>query len=86
MTVEHVHAASRLQYCRIVKTTVLYENRFWTKGKFKPSGRGYSWFTDGVSDFCFDATKVRAMTNVELFTATPSVIRPMTWLMRRCQN
>jgi monoamine oxidase len=54
---EHVDAANQLQYCRIVKTTVLYKTRFWERGNFKPSGGGYSWFTDGVSDFCFDATQ-----------------------------
>jgi monoamine oxidase len=54
---EHAEAADQLQYCRIVKTTVLYQTRFWEKCKFKPQGGGYSWFTDGVSDFCFDATQ-----------------------------
>jgi len=54
---EHVEAANQLQYCRIAKTAVLYKTRFWEHGKYKPSGGGYSWFTDGVSDFCFDATQ-----------------------------
>jgi monoamine oxidase len=54
---DHAACADQLQYCRIVKTVVLYETKFWTKAKFRPSGGGYSWFTDGVSDFCFDATQ-----------------------------
>lgn len=56
---DHAAAADQLQYCRIVKTTVLYQARFWEKCKFKPQGGGYSWFTDGVSDFCFDATQTQ---------------------------
>lgn len=50
-------AAEQLQYCRIVKTVVLYETKFWKGGEFRPIAGGYSWFTDGVSDFCFDATQ-----------------------------
>lgn len=45
-------AADQLQYCRIMKTVVLCPRRFWprsTKG-------GFSVFTSGVSDFCFDST------------------------------
>jgi monoamine oxidase len=54
---DQVEAADHLQYCRIVKTVVLYQTKFWRKGQFRPSGGGYSWFTDGASDFCFDATQ-----------------------------
>ena len=52
-------AAEQLQYCRIVKTVVLYKTKFWLGARFQPSGGGYSWFTEGVSDFCFDATQAQ---------------------------
>jgi monoamine oxidase len=53
----HAAAADQLQYCRIMKTAVLYDERFWTKSASKPAGGGYSWFTKGVSDFCFESTQ-----------------------------
>ena len=48
----HREAAKELQYARIMKTVVLFENRFWQKKK----GAKFSCFTDGTSDFIFDAT------------------------------
>lgn len=49
---DQTRAAAELQYARIVKTVVLYRERFW-----KPiGGDGFSVFTGRVSDFCFDAT------------------------------
>jgi len=45
-------AADQLQYARIVKTAVLYNNRFWKRWPFA----GFSAFTGRVSDFCFDST------------------------------
>jgi monoamine oxidase len=45
-------AADQLQYCRIMKTVVLYPKRFWPN---LPKG-GFSLFTSSVSDFCFDST------------------------------
>jgi monoamine oxidase len=47
-------AAQQLQYCRIQKTVLLYERRFWPKKLF---GHGFSCFTEGASDFIFDATQ-----------------------------
>ena len=49
---EHVAAAEQLQYCRIMKTAVLYPSRFWGPEK----DLGFSVFTSGVSDFCFHST------------------------------
>jgi monoamine oxidase len=48
----HKEAAKELQYARIMKTVVLFENRFWRKEK----NTKFSCFTDGTSDFIFDAT------------------------------
>lgn len=45
-------AAKQLQYARIMKTAILCEKRFWMKS---PETR-FSCFTDGTSDFLFDAT------------------------------
>jgi len=45
-------AAKQLQYSRIMKTAVLYEDRFWPA--YKRSG--FSVFTSRASDFCFDST------------------------------
>jgi monoamine oxidase len=45
-------AASQLQYSRIMKTAVLYANRFWTDQR----RLGFSVFTGRVSDYCFDST------------------------------
>jgi monoamine oxidase len=52
LATEKSSAADRLQYARIVKTVVLYHDRFWPQ----PKVSGFSVFTSGVSDFCFDAT------------------------------
>jgi monoamine oxidase len=46
------NAASQLQYSRIMKTAVLYANRFWRKER----GLGFSVFTGRVSDCCFEST------------------------------
>jgi monoamine oxidase len=45
-------AAKQLQYARIMKTALLFKDRFWMKGK----RTRFSCFTDGASDFVFDAT------------------------------
>jgi len=50
---EHSQAADQLQYCRIMKTVALYDDRFWSK----PKKNGFSLFTSGVSDFCFESTQ-----------------------------
>src|SRR5262249_42903921 len=43
---------SQLQYSRIMKTAVLYAERFWPTF----THTGFSVFTGRVSDFCFDAS------------------------------
>jgi len=48
----HKKAARELQYARIMKTALLFENRFWKERR----GTKFSCFTDGTSDFIFDAT------------------------------
>lgn len=48
----HDEAAKKLQYSRIMKTAVLYEEQFWPT----PKRGGFSVFTSRVSDFCFDST------------------------------
>jgi monoamine oxidase len=48
----HLKASRDLQYARIMKTVVLFEERFWLENK----ATKFSCFTDGVSDFIFDAT------------------------------
>lgn len=45
-------ALEQLQYARIVKTAVLFNRRFWSSRR----PHGFSAFTGGVSDFCFDST------------------------------
>jgi monoamine oxidase len=45
-------AADQLQYSRIMKSAVLYHERFWPIHK----DSGFSVFTSRVSDFCFDST------------------------------
>ena len=52
LPVKQSEAAKQLQYCRITKTVVLYQERFWPK----PKKGGFSIFTGAVSDFCFDST------------------------------
>lgn len=51
----HLNAARQLQYSRIMKTAVLYANRFWEKAK-PAKEAGFSVFTSRASDFCFDST------------------------------
>jgi len=46
-------AAKQLQYARIQKTVLLFEERFWKNGNRKT---GFSCFTDGASDYIFDST------------------------------
>jgi monoamine oxidase len=45
-------AAEELQYARIMKTVLLFDNRFWMHDK----STRFSCMTDSVSDFMFDAT------------------------------
>jgi monoamine oxidase len=45
-------AAKQLQYARIMKTVLLFQERFWLE---KQSTK-FSCFTDGASDFVFDST------------------------------
>jgi monoamine oxidase len=45
-------AARNLQYARIMKTVLLFRNRFWEKRL----GKKFSCFTDGTSDFVFAAS------------------------------
>lgn len=45
-------AAKQLQYARIMKTVVLFRNRFWME---KDSTK-FSCYTDAASDFIFDST------------------------------
>lgn len=45
-------AAKQLQYARIMKTVVLFQERFWMENK----STKFSCFTDGASDFIFDST------------------------------
>jgi monoamine oxidase len=45
-------AAKQLQYCRIMKTAILCETRFWMEHK----DTRFSCFSDATSDFVFDAT------------------------------
>lgn len=44
--------ARQLQYSRIMKSAVLYNNRFWKT----PRTGGFSVFTNRASDFCFEST------------------------------
>lgn len=52
LPLDQANAARQLQYSRIMKTAVLYTERFWPR--YKQSG--FSVFTSRVSDFCFDST------------------------------
>jgi monoamine oxidase len=45
-------AAKQLQYCRIMKTAILCETRFWMEHR----DTRFSCFSDATSDFVFDAT------------------------------
>ena len=45
-------AAKQLQYARIMKTVLLFGERFWMHDKHTK----FSCFTDGASDFMFDST------------------------------
>jgi monoamine oxidase len=45
-------AAKQLQYCRIMKTAILCETRFWMES----ANTKFSCFSDETSDFVFDAT------------------------------
>lgn len=49
---DHWDAAKQLQYARIMKTVLLFKERFWMKNK----RTRFSCFTDGASDFVFDST------------------------------
>jgi monoamine oxidase len=45
-------AAKQLQYARIMKTVLLFKERFWMENRTTK----FSCFTDGPSDFIFDST------------------------------
>jgi len=45
-------AAKQLQYARIMKTVLLFRERFWVEKR----STKFSCFTDGASDFVFDST------------------------------
>jgi monoamine oxidase len=49
---EQADAALQLQYSRIMKTAILFENRFWPNC----GQTGFSIFTNRASDLCFDST------------------------------
>jgi monoamine oxidase len=49
---DHWDAAKQLQYARIMKTVLLFTERFWMEEK----ATKFSCFTDGASDFIFDST------------------------------
>jgi monoamine oxidase len=49
---KHWDSAKQLQYCRIMKTAILCETRFWMEHK----DTRFSCFSDSTSDFIFDAT------------------------------
>jgi monoamine oxidase len=52
-------AANQLQYSRIMKTAVLYRDRFWRTAQ--NSGlAGFGAFSSRVSDFCFESTHGQA--------------------------
>jgi monoamine oxidase len=52
LSVEQMDAGSQLQYSRIMKTAVLFNEGIWKPSK----GSGFSVFTSRVSDYCFDST------------------------------
>ncbi len=45
-------AAEQLQYARIVKTALLYPERFWPQAR----GSGFSMFANSAADYCFEST------------------------------
>jgi monoamine oxidase len=49
---DKIAAARQLQYARIMKSVILFDQRFWLRRK----NSRFSCFTDGVSDFIFDST------------------------------
>ena len=49
---EQWDAAKQLQYARIMKTVLLFKERFWMENRKTK----FSCFTDGASDFIFDST------------------------------
>jgi len=49
---DQFNAALELQYSRIMKTLILYQNQFWPA----PSHAGFSLMTSRASDFCFDSS------------------------------
>jgi monoamine oxidase len=58
---EHLEAARQLQYSRITKTAVLFEQRFWPawrsiRRRGHTERTGFAVFTNRVADFCFDST------------------------------
>ena len=52
---KQANASRQLQYSRIMKTAVLYAQRFWERPRSSKEF-GFSTFTSRASDFCFDST------------------------------
>ncbi len=48
-------AARQLQYARILKTAILYDSRFWRRGR-ADGDEGFSMYTNRISDFTFEST------------------------------
>jgi monoamine oxidase len=53
LPLDQYNAASKLQYSRIMKTAILYGDRFWPR---RVKGNGFSVFSSRAADFCFDST------------------------------
>ena len=52
LPLDQYNASTQLQYSRIMKTAVLYAERFWPN----PKNLGFSVFSNRASDYCFDST------------------------------
>jgi monoamine oxidase len=61
---EQQEAANELQYARIMKTAILYQERFWPVGG--AGEPGFSVLTNRSSDFCFDSTHLQSGTKAIL--------------------
>lgn len=56
LPVDQREAAEELQYARIVKTAVLFQEKIWKKNWPLSKKSGFSMFSGRVSDFCFEST------------------------------
>jgi monoamine oxidase len=56
LPVDQREAAEELQYARIVKTAVLFQEKIWKKRWPLSNKSGFSMFSGRVSDFCFEST------------------------------